>query len=87
MPNGHRADISKLVNRVHALSDSIVGVSSLSEWKSLIAVIRRPGWTTPAEFRYALGIVDAMIAQTRALRQLKSALVSASRAVSTKSSR
>ena len=84
MPNGHRGDITKLVNRVHALSDSIVGVSSLGEWKALIAIIRRPGWTTPAEFRYALGIVDAMVAQTRALRQLKNTLLSASRAVATK---
>jgi hypothetical protein len=82
MPNGHRADIAKLVNRVHALSDAIVGVGTVAEWKNLIVVFHRPGWTTPAEFRFAMGMVDAMIVQARALRQLKTGLFAASRAVS-----
>ncbi len=84
MANDHRANISKLVRRVHALSDSIVGVSSVADWKNLIQVIRRPGWTTPAELRFALGMVDGMIAQTKALEQLKTVLLTASRAVARK---
>lgn len=84
MPNGHRVELTKLVTRVHALSDSIAGIGTVREWRELLQIIRRPGWTTPAEFRYALGIVEAMIAQARALRQLKVALMRASRSVATR---
>jgi hypothetical protein len=79
MSNGR--DIAKLAKRAHALSDSIVGVGKLKDWVELIKIFRRPGWTTPAEFVFANGILDAMLAQTQALARMKDALLKGSNAV------
>ena len=81
MSNGHRPDIAKLTKRVKALSDSLVYVSKIEDLKQLIIVMKRPGWTTPAEFLFAAGIVDSMLVQVKALGQLKNALLRGSRAV------
>lgn len=84
MPNGHRGDIAKLVRRVNALSALLARISRTAEMKELILIFRRPGWTTPAEFRFAQGAVESLTAQANALGQLKTSLLRASRAVSTK---
>jgi hypothetical protein len=84
MPNPHRADISRLAKRVDALSNALARLSNASDFRKLILLLRRPGWTTPAEFAFAMGIVESMTAQAKALGQLKSGLLKGSRAVSTK---
>lgn len=81
MPNGHRLDIAKLSKRVQALSDSLVYISRIEDFKKLLIVLKRPGWTTPAEFQFALGIVDGMLGQVKALTQMKDALIRGSGAV------
>ena len=81
MPDGHRARLAK---RVNVLSRTLDGLSRSSELKQLILLFRRPGWTTPAEFLFAIGAVDSLITQAKAIAQLKTGLLRASRAVSTK---
>jgi ABC-type thiamin/hydroxymethylpyrimidine transport system permease subunit len=49
---------------------------------SLISMIHKPGWTTIAEVALVTGIVDAMLAHTKALNDLKQALLSGASKVS-----
>jgi len=79
--SNHRADILKLARQVHALSDAFVGVGKVNDLRELIRILRTPGWTTPAEIVFARGIVETMIAQTKALSVLRTALLRGSRAV------
>ena len=44
-------------------------------------IFRRPGWTTPAEFIFASGILASMLDQTETLEKLKKQLVEGSNAV------
>ena len=81
MTNKHNADVNALEKRVTELSDALAHLSSADEFKRLIIILKRPGWTTPAEFIFASGIVDSMLAHTSALAKLKSDLVKGSEAV------
>ncbi len=51
--------------------------------ENIISVIHKPGWTTIAEIAFFTGIVDSMLAHTKALASLKQALLSGSRKSST----
>jgi hypothetical protein len=82
MANLHRADISNLGKRIDTLSDALARLKS-AELKQLLLIIRRPGWTTPAELAFASGIVAAMLGQAKALKQLQAVLLKGSRAVNT----
>lgn len=42
---------------------------------------RRPGWTTPAEYRFTAAILDSLALHLKAIRELNSALLSAARLV------
>ncbi len=84
MPNGHQIDIKQLEKKVTALSDALARLSSKEDFKKLILIIRNPGWTTPAEFIFAAGIVDSMLAHTAALATQKQGLLAGSKAVATK---
>jgi hypothetical protein len=82
MPNGrHRLDIAKLDKKVTALSDALANLGSADDFRKLLLIIRRPGWTTPAEYAFAVGMVDAMAGHAKALTQSKAALVKAASAV------
>jgi hypothetical protein len=82
MANGHKAEITRLEKQITALSDALAKLGSADDLRKLILIIRRPGWTTPAELAFASGIVESLTAQTKALTQLKSALMKGSEAVS-----
>ncbi|MEW6125883.1 MAG: hypothetical protein AB1757_02370 [Acidobacteriota bacterium] len=81
MPNGHRIDIKRLEKKVTDLSDALAKLSSKEDFKKLILILRRPGWTTPAEYIFASSIVEAMTAQAKALDKLKGDLLKGSDAV------
>jgi len=81
MSNGHRLDLKNLGKRVKALNDALVYVANGKDFRDLIAHLRHPGWTTPAEFIFASGIVDSMLAHTAALTKLKQDLLKGSKAV------
>lgn len=75
MPNGHKVDIKRLEKKVTDLSNALAKLSSADDFKKLILILRRPGWTTPAEFAFALAIVDSMNAQAGQLGALKGQLL------------
>jgi hypothetical protein len=45
--------------------------------------IRRPGWTTSAEYVFAFGITDTLIDQLAVVRRLQGTLIAEARRVST----
>lgn len=79
MANGH--DIKGLEKRISALSAALANLNNADDFKKLILLLRKPGWTTPAEFLFAVGIVDSMTAHVNALIQMKTVLVKGSAAV------
>lgn len=81
MPTGHKIDIQRLEKKVTDLSDALAKLGSKDDFKKLILILRRPGWTTPAEFLFASAIVDSMAAQVSALAKLKGELLKGSDAV------
>ena len=84
MPTNHRVDIKRLEKRISALSDVLAKLGRGKDLRDLIRILRFPGWTTPAEFAFALGIVESMISHVTVLAQLQSALIKGSKAVATK---
>ncbi len=83
MPTNHRKDIQRLEKRISALSDILAKLGRGKDLRDLIRILRFPGWTTPAEFAFALGIVESMISRAAVLAQLQSALIRGSKAVAT----
>jgi hypothetical protein len=81
MPTGHKVDIKRLEKKVTDLSDALAKLGNKDDFKKLILILRRPGWTTPAEFLLASAIVDSMAAQVGALAKLKGDLLKGSDAV------
>ena len=57
MANGHRVGIDRLDKKITALSDALAKLGSADDLRKLLLIIRRPGWTTPAELAFALGYV------------------------------
>jgi hypothetical protein len=56
-------------------------LDSTADLKKLILLMRRPGWTTPAEFAFAAGLVDSLIAQTEVVAGMTRVLLAGSKAV------
>ena len=76
-----RVDGKVLEKKVTALSDALAKLNSAEDFKRLILLLRKPGWTTPAEFIFASSIVDTMLAHTKALTLQKDQLLKGSQAV------
>jgi hypothetical protein len=74
-------DLKRLEERIDLLAKAMAKLGDGKDLKELIPIIRKPGWTTPAEFLLVAGVVDSMIAQAEGLAGLKEALVKGSRAV------
>jgi hypothetical protein len=51
------------------------------DWDELIPIWRRPGWTTPAEFIFAMSILEGIQREAEALDKLKGGLLAGSREV------
>jgi hypothetical protein len=79
MPPEH--DIKGLEKKVTDLSDALAHLSSADDFRHLIQILRRPGWTTPAELIFAASIVESMLAQTTALAMQKKELLKGAEAV------
>ena len=80
MPN-HKLEIRKFEKSITALSDALAHLGKGTDLRDLIMIIRKPGWTTPAELLYATSIVDAMSAQVATLERLQTNLLRASKMV------
>src|SRR6266481_9148048 len=81
MSQEHQMNIERLEKRVEALTDAFINLGKTEDLKRLSLDLRRPGWTTPAEFAFALGMVESLHAQVNTLAALKGALVKASELV------
>jgi hypothetical protein len=55
---GH--DLSKLEHHLETLNKRIIELSSIGLSKELLLIIRRPGWTTPAEFVLVGNTVESL---------------------------
>jgi hypothetical protein len=84
MAKGHEEDIKRLEKQITALSNALAKLSNKEDFRELILILRRPGWTTPAEFRFASGIVASMTTQVKGLAALKADLIAGSKEVVTK---
>ncbi len=73
--------IQQLEKRVSALSDALAKLGSADDFKRLILIMKRPGWTTPAEFIFASAVVDSMIAQAAGMAKMKGELLKGAEAV------
>jgi hypothetical protein len=73
-------DLARLEKRIQTLSEAFARLAKISPG-DLLRIIRRPGWTRPAEFVFALAITDALISQAQTLEQLSTGLLNGSRAV------
>jgi hypothetical protein len=61
------------INEVHMSMTRLASEEPLTE---LIKIVHRPGWTTIAEEAFFMGILEAMVSQTRTLSAMKQALLS-----------
>jgi len=73
-------DISRLEKQVTTLSDALAHLSNVEDFKRIL-ILKKPGWTTPAEFAFATSIVESMLAHTAALTTLKQGVLRGSEAV------
>ena len=80
MPN-HRAELKRFEKTVTELSDALAHLGRGTSLRELILIIKRPGWTTPAEFLMTSAILDSMQTHAGALVQLKQDLVKGAREV------
>jgi hypothetical protein len=70
-----------LERRISKLSKSFASLRLERQLRELIPIIRRPGWTTPAELKLVLSLVDALDNQINVLGQLGDALLIGSKTV------
>ena len=73
MDKNQASHIETQLRELHASFQQLSGGDSV---ENIISVIHKPGWTTPAEVAFFTGIVDSMLAHTKALATLKQALFS-----------
>jgi hypothetical protein len=82
VPEAH--DIAKLEARTRELRQGLAKLADRKDFEELLKIIHRPGWTTPAEYMFAVGILDSMTAHSSVLAGLKEVLMAGSRAVTAK---
>ncbi|HEY9306222.1 MAG TPA: hypothetical protein VIP82_00310 [Microbacterium sp.] len=78
---GH--DIDALAERIKVAIDELKSVDSGGLLEAVLEDIRRPGWTTSAEYVFAFGITDTLIDQLAVVRRLQGTLIAGARRVST----
>jgi hypothetical protein len=79
-----KSDIAKLDKKISALSNVLAKLGKGTSLKDLILIIRKPGWTTPAELAFTTAMLDAVTAQAVQLDRLSNAMVKAAKKVKAK---
>ncbi len=74
-------NIAYLEGRVRELGKLLETMSDTGDLEELIILMRRPGWTTPAEYLLVSATVYAMQQQMETLAALRQTLLNASRAI------
>jgi hypothetical protein len=67
--------IKNLINVVEAPRKRTRGLKREDDLKSLLKIIRKPGWTSIAEFRLVSTYVDHLTEQVKAVEGLKTELI------------
>ena len=70
-------DVDILEKQVKELSTKLQHLVAGPELKEVLSHFHKPGWTTPAEYRFANAILTSMIANVTALNALKNEFVKA----------
>ena len=73
--------LKALEKEITALSAAWARLGRSRDLRELILIIRRPGWTTPAELTLVRGLVATLAGQTKLIEQTTAALMKGSRAV------
>src|SRR5437660_11162518 len=71
MPEQSERHIAHLETKIKSLSGQLLDVADGSAFDELLILMRRPGWTTPAEILFVEGIVNVMREQVQSLDCLK----------------
>ncbi len=80
MPNVDR-HIKMLDEKISDLSDALAHLGKGTDLVELLRIIRKPGWTTPAEFRFSVALIDTMRIQVEGLAQTSARLLGAAKVV------
>lgn len=75
------AHLGTLEKKITELSDALAKLGRDTDLRDLLRIIRRPGWTTPAEYAFCLALLDDMQAHVTAIDALSARLLKASLAV------
>jgi uncharacterized protein with von Willebrand factor type A (vWA) domain len=75
--------VSKLDSSIRALKEAVITLdtTSRSDTEELIKIIKRPGWTTPAELLLVIDLVESMNAQVMNVNRQFGVVMSASREI------
>jgi len=77
-------DLKQVESRISNVTQTLKALADDRELTDLLAIIHKPGWTTPAEALLVNGLLDSMIAHAKHLAELKQTLLAGARAVSAK---
>ena len=70
-----------LDKKITELSDALAHLGKGTSLLELLKIIHFPGWTTPAEFAFAVLAVDSMHAQVNVLNTMSEQLLAAGKLV------
>jgi hypothetical protein len=73
--------VKRLSERIEYLQRELEATAKEAAYPDLLTIIRRPGFTTPAELALLLGLVDNLTAQVTAIRQANGSLLAGAREV------
>lgn len=76
-----RHDIQALEREVRTLRQILLDLSKPDDFEELVQIWRKPGWTTPAEFTFVAGQIDAMVGLSKQLVEMKQVLLRGSQQV------
>ena len=77
-------DLKQIETRCQQVSRSLNELADGKDFDELMLLIRKPGWTTPAEAMLVTGLLDTIGAQAKQLGELKRSLMAGARAVGAK---
>jgi hypothetical protein len=74
-------DVNQLETGIGQFVEILVKLTNQETIEELIRIWRRPGWTTPAEFLFASGVLDSMISLASQLESMENVLLQGSELV------
>ncbi len=77
-------NLDHVEKQLKALDGNLRKLAEDQSIAEMLRIIRKPGYTTPAEFKLTTGIIDSLGAQVEALIRLKQGLLEGSRLVTDK---